>query len=334
MTSAASPSALAAHRSTAVRLDAALLAAVWLLLSVASGYRWFGPGPDYLVYQQFYGSLSLDNFYRDERFEPLFVASAWVFKYLLRSEFQLFITVLVSLSLAIKLRLIYRRTRWPLLAGLTYLMIFYMLHEYTQIRQALAIAFGLLSIEAYIERRYVRSLLFIGLGVMFQSSVAILGLGVLLSNFLVLGRLGAALGLTGIAYVAPLATTIGGALFIARFFPAFSIYVGDFLQYEPLNLASGPNILFAAMLTVTIPLVSATDRPRMMYAIMCLLAVVAFVVLLDFPVLAQRFRDIYAVFGILLAFSFPLRSFGSLAVILTIVSGLWSLSRVSDILQA
>lgn len=320
------------HSTSGLRLDVALLAVLWMLLSVASGYRWFGLGRDYILYLQFYENLGPDNFFRDDRFEPLFVASAWISKYLLHAEFQFFITMLVALSLGIKLRLIYRLTQWPLLACLTYLMMFYVLHEYTQLRQSLAIAFGLLSIDSYIRRRFVRSLLFIGIGMLFQFSIGVLGLGVLLFQLLVVGRFGMAIGIVGIASVVPLVTSISGALFIASFVPNFSVYVTDVLQYQPLNLASAPNILFAAMLLVVTPLVSPTDRARMMYLIMCLLAAVSFVALLDFPVLAQRFRDLYAVFAILLAFSFHWRSFGMIAALLMMLSGAWSLYRVGDIL--
>lgn len=303
------------------------------MLSVASGYRWFGFGRDYILYLQFYDNLGVENFFRDDRFEPMFVATAWTFKYLLQAEFQIFITMLVALSLGIKLRLIYRLTRWPLLACLTYLMMFYVLHEYTQIRQSLAIAFGLLSIDSYIRRRFVRSLVFIVIGMLFQSSIAVLGLGVILFNLLVLGRVGAAIGLVAIVSVVPTVTSVSGALFIASYVPNFSVYVTDVLQYQPLNIASGPNILFAAMLVVLTPLVSPADRARMMYLIMCLLAAVSFVALLDFPVLAQRFRELYAVFGILLAFSFQWRSFGMVGALLMLLSGGWSLYRVGDLLQ-
>lgn len=321
-----------AQSSSGLRLEVAVLAILWLTLSVASGYRWFGPGRDYIYYSEFYANLAAGNYFYDERFEPLFVATAWVFKYLLFSEFQLFIAVLVAVALGIKLQLIYRLTRWPFVACITYLMMFYALHEYTQIRQSLAIAFGLLSIHCYLERRFVWSLAWIAVGALFQSSIVVLGIGVLLFNLLALGRVAVGLGVLAVAALAGSVTSISSVLFLSAIVPNFSVYVLDALQYEPLNLASGPNLLFVAMLAVAAPLIGPSDRQRMMYLIMCLLAVVSFVVLIDFPVLAQRFRDMYAVFGILLAFSFPRRSFGTLSGALMLLAGCWSLSKVGDIL--
>lgn len=315
-----------------LRIDVAVLFIAGALLSLASGYRWFGEGRDYSNYADFYAGLGPFTYFRDERFEPLFVTSAWLSKYVFFVEFQIFISGLVALSLWIKLRLIYKNTEWPFLACITYLMTFYFLHEYTQIRQALAIAFGLLSIQSYLRRDFIGSLIYIGIGIMFQSSVAVLGIGVAVFNLVAMGWIGALIGLVAVAKLVSI--NYGGlASFAIDYIPYLTAYIDDVIDSQPLNIVSGPNIGFFVMLMIATPAVKIVDRRRVMYLIMCLLAVVSFLAFRDFPVLAQRFRDLFGVFGILLAFSFPARTYGGLAGTVIFISGAWSLYRLTDLLQ-
>ena len=318
--------------ASGVPIDVAVLAVAWLLLSVASGYRWFGPGRDYVIYAEFYSTLGPGDDFTTHRFEPLFMASAWLFKFVLAADVELFLSALIALALGIKLTLIYRLTRLPFLACLTYLASYYILHDYTQLRQAVAIAFGLLSIDQYVRGRLLPSLIFIVIGALFQSSILVLGLGVLVFNALKLGPLGAAAILFAIVELFSLVSSFAAIDLLTLVNPDFSVHVDDFVNSTPLNVASGPNVAFAAMLLITAPLISLKDRRQTMNLVMCLMAVVVFLTLSEFPTLAQRFRDVFAVFGILLAFSFPPRSFGSIAAAIMMISSLWVLYRADDVL--
>lgn len=121
---------------------------VWLVLSFAAGLRWLGYDRDYDNYLNFYQSISSDFFiFIQTRFEHGFIFLAWISYNLANLEFSLFLVLLAAIALAIKIYLFYRHPyAWILL--IAYIPNLYLLHEMTQIRAAIAIAFVYLAIES------------------------------------------------------------------------------------------------------------------------------------------------------------------------------------------
>lgn len=108
--------------------------------------RALGSGADYLDYKFFFDSLSVDTNLGDFRFEPGFVYSAMVFKFILGANYAEFVFFVVFVSLLIKLFILARQEN-ALFALAFYGIAFYPLLEYTQVRLAIATALGFLAIE-------------------------------------------------------------------------------------------------------------------------------------------------------------------------------------------
>src|SRR3569832_1054556 len=67
----------------------------------------------------------------------------------------------------LKFRLLWKRTSAPVIAAVVYLMILFPLHEYTQLRAAVALAFAYMVLVVFLDgKRFVVFLLFV-LGVFF-----------------------------------------------------------------------------------------------------------------------------------------------------------------------
>ncbi|MFQ3666814.1 MAG: EpsG family protein, partial [Sphingomonadaceae bacterium] len=131
------------------------------LLAMASGYRWFGEGRDYGDYLIFWSDIGSISLLPQSRFEPGFTWMAWAFKNL-GADYGLFASFLVLVSLGIKFAVFYRQTRWPLAAVACYLGMFFFVHEYTQLRMAVALAFALLAAVAFGNGRWINA----GLGLL------------------------------------------------------------------------------------------------------------------------------------------------------------------------
>lgn len=114
--------------------------------------RALGSGRDYLDYEFFFDSLSVDTNLGDFRFEPGFVYSAMVFKFILGANYAEFVFFVVFVSLLIKLFILVRQEN-TFFALAFYGIAFYPLLEYTQVRLAIATALGFLAIELLIADR-------------------------------------------------------------------------------------------------------------------------------------------------------------------------------------
>ena len=177
--------ALISHQNRVVWKNpkAIFLLLIWLFFSFAAGYHWFGEGRDYSEYLSFYSGLESKSFWVNIRFEPGFTFFAWVFKFYLGASYSTFYLVLVSLALGLKLHLIWRYTNSPVLAALAYLMLFYPLHEYTQIRVAVAMGFAYLAIHEGLQRKIYNALILLLLALFFHYSVVVLIVSASLFSF-------------------------------------------------------------------------------------------------------------------------------------------------------
>ena len=300
------------------------LVLLWGVLALAGGFRWFGDGLDYGEYISFYDQLGPFNPIGQTRFEPSFTLLAWLFK-LAGAPYGLFATSLVGLSLGIKFVLIQRHTQWPLLASLCYVALFYFLHEYTQIRAAVAIAFGLLASVSFARGDKVRAALWLLVGATFQSSVLALGLGFALYMALA--------SATSLIFVA--AAALLGAMLVAdvslldlasTFNPLVISYVenaGDFEtpnKYSPAVLLLVAAILFAAR-----PALRSSDTFWKLSLLMCVLALASFFALFDIAIIANRMLQLFSVYVIFLSFQFRAFEVSALAGGATLLNAAWAL---------
>lgn len=312
-----------------VGLDAtpAIFIFSWAFLSVAAGYRWFGVGVDYPDYIEWWGSLVSWSNVVEGRFETLFAALGLAFK-LLGLSFEAYSAALVAIALGIKLSLIYRHTRSPLLALICYIPLFYVLHEYTQLRAAVAIAFGLLASFAFIRGDRLVAGAWLIIGATFQSSVLALGFGFLfimaMANvWTMIGY--AAIIAAGIAYL----LTIDPLTLFATLNPLLLSYVATAQTYEPPSIFSPQNVLLVGAILAA-GRAAAADQQYRLYLVMCVLALVGFGVFYDVSVVGNRLFGLFFVFVIFLSFQSKRFDVAALAGVFTLASAAWAVRNAIE----
>lgn len=308
----------------------ALAAALALFLALAAGYRWFGAGRDYGDYLQFWNDLGPFETLGESRFEPGFVLTAWVFREL-GADYGLFASSLILLSLSIKFALLYRHCAWPLAAIASYVGLFYFLHEYTQIRVAVALAFAFLATSALAAGKPIRAGIWLLAGALFQSSILVVGLGFVL--YLALSSLRGALlmGMAALASGFLLARlSLLDLLTVAN--PLLLAYVENAADFDPPNPYGPGNLLVIATVLVSLPLaVEGRDRFFRLCLILAALAPIGFALLLPFPVVAVRLWAVFAFFVVPLAFRRLHPDLGALTMLFTLANAAWSVRNAAII---
>lgn len=310
-----------------VKSDVAAATILTLVLAFAAGNRWFGFGRDYLFYVEFYDRLGLATKITEERFEPGFTAGAWLFKYVLGLPYAAYATVLVGGTLAAKFALFFRTCRYPLVACLVYVAAFYPLHEYTQIRIAVALAFGLWGAVIAVRGRPLVGGLLIVAGAAFQSSEIVVGLGVAIALLLRLRLPVAILLCVVLAVVVPLLIPADPIAFLAQFNPLAQDYVNQ-LDVDPANFLSMANIETMLVIACMAPFaVSGRERLACLGLIMCLMSVLSYALLKDIPAFAHRFREMFALFVIPLVFCGRPTVMRQALAIVVVVASVWQLRQ-------
>lgn len=283
-------------------LEAGVATLLVAVLAIAAGNRWFGFGRDYLFYVEFYDRLGIAVGLTQERFEPSFTAGAWLFKYGLGLPYAAYATVLVGGALATKFTLVFRHCDQPLLACLVYCSAFYPLQEYTQIRVAVALAFGMAGAVAAVQRRPVLGGILILAGATFQSSEIVIGIGVAITLLLRV-RLPVALLMCGVLAVTAQALIPDDPVaFLVQFNPLAQDYINQ-LDADVPNFFSVANIsVIAVTLLALVAAIRSRDDILKMGTIMTVLSIASLIILHDIPVFAFRFRELFSVFAILVAF--------------------------------
>ena len=311
---------------------AVLLVLIWLFFSFAASYQWFGEGRDYSQYLNFYSGLEFNKFWAASRFEPGYTLLAWVFKFYLGASYSQFTLVLVSLALGLKLHLIWRYTSSPVLATLVYLMLFYPLHEYTQIRVAVAIGFAYLALHESLQRKVFNTLILFFLALIFHYSVAVMVVGACLFFFL---RQNLYLFVLGVVLAFMLLASLR-----LQFFTTFLNELNP-LTYAYLKNAEyaiRPNLLSLSIILFFITLVSSSffQRPwrddyAYLWFFLSIMGMISFVLLIDSPVFAHRVKEVFLVSSIFLTFRLRSLSLGSaVPAMLMIMNGVWVLYRAIE----
>jgi len=283
-----------------IRRHIVAIAPLAAFFAIAAGYRYFGEGLDYLSYLTVYNDIRLEDTLDIVRFEPGFVLAAWVAKFWLGLDYAAFAAVLITVSLLIKFQL-FSQYRHPILTVLFYLCCWYPLHEYTQIRVAVALSLGLLAANFLFQGRLVAFAIVMSLATTFHASALILALA--LPAAYVAARLRLPLVIGAITALA-----VGGAGLSATVFAVaaqFNTLVDNYvtnLDGNTVNILSGANLLTAACLVSILFSRSLKTRQDVTFFILVLLGLASAVALQSAPVFSHRIKEMFLVFLVPLAF--------------------------------
>lgn len=284
-----------------------VLVAMWAVLSLAAGQQWFGDSPDLPNYLFYYQTIGPFFDLANSRFEYGFQIISWLWSNLGLGYESLFV-LMAGVSLGCKFYLFERYLRSPILAAVSYILGFYLLHEYTQIRAAVGIGFALLGIHAMLGRRWWMFVVFTIAGILFHYSMVVMPLIALGARqikgrvVIIVGALILVAGSTVLPAIQQLIVDV-----FSQFNPLTTAYV-----YNDLN-ADGANILsFASVMTVgiivwmvAIPSTFENEYTRVFFG-MTLMSYLSLVLLRDSLELALRLRDALAVGIIFLVFREPI----------------------------
>lgn len=137
-------------------------------LVLFAGFKPSGFDRDYYNYYNYFIEGDIDWF----RFEPFFNVIVILVNYL-GLPFYIFLTIISLISIYIKYKFIRALSSSALFSLLVYISFFYILHDLTQIRVALALSFILISVYFFLDKKHKISLFFMFAGVLFHYSVLI-----------------------------------------------------------------------------------------------------------------------------------------------------------------
>lgn len=147
-----------------LRVEGLLAAA----LVVAAGLRLLGRDNDYAAYQAIYQEVFAGQF---GHYERLFEWLAYVSGHLLGLPFGGFLLLCAALAVPPKLIAFHRYAANFTLAVAGYVLIYWVLHDMTQIRAGLALGFGALAFGLLQERRWLLAALCYAVSVGFHNSM-------------------------------------------------------------------------------------------------------------------------------------------------------------------
>lgn len=283
-----------------------VLVAMWAVLSLAAGQQWFGDSPDLPNYLYYYNTIGPFFDLANSRFEYGFQFLAWSWSNLGLGYTSLFV-LLSGFSLGCKFYLFERYLSSPVMAAVSYILAFYLLHEYTQIRAAVGIAFALLGVHALLGRRWIAFAFFTILGILFHYSMVVMPLVALGSRqikgraVVVLGALVLIAGSTVLPAVQQLIVDLFSALN-----PLTTAYVYNDLNTDSANILSFASIMTVGILgwTIAMPTTFREEYLRVFFG-MALTSYLSLVLLRDSLELALRLRDALATGLVFLIFREP-----------------------------
>lgn len=276
---------------------------VLFLLSYSVAFSVFGVGRDYNNYSSFYSEIGPRLDLREFRYEPGFVLFAWMAKNVLGFDFRWFLFVATVLALGIKIWLINRHTKYPLLVFFVYALVFMPIFEHTQIRLAVGISFSYFGLLLFVLGRRRSGLVGMVFGVLFHYTLVLIIVFGLLHWILSSGKL--LLSTVSFGIVSSLAVLV------------VFLYSDSLLLLNPLlanyvELADEANVpvffsVFNMMLMLPILVLLYSyirfgyDGAGVFYW-MSVASLICFLFFTSVPVVAQRLRDLLG-FSILFWFS-------------------------------
>jgi hypothetical protein len=304
---AALSSAVSGTGSAAVRISPSviILCMVATVFGVVAGYGLFGRSPDYLSYRSIYDQLRPHDLLSNYRFERGYMLTSWFCKFYLGMDFPQFYSLLASLSLLLKFRLLWRRVSAPLLAAAIYLVGFFPLAEYTQLRSAVAFAFAFTAMDEYLNGRWLLAIVLFVVATLFHSTALALAGGaiavllvrnrtpIVAAGFFTLIGLGASLLVSAAMHV------------LQRINPLAWTYVHKALMNQPPNLLSGENILLLLLIVSSAIFLRPWQHRRDgFFYYLSFWSLIAYAALLRIPVFAHRISEAFIFSCFFFAFRF------------------------------
>lgn len=302
-----------------------VLALICLIASLAAGNRWLGWGKDYEQYLIAYNAISPTFLFGNTRFEIGYEISGWFFAIVIGSPFAAFYVALCLLSLSIKFYLFNRYSGSPLLATVVYLLLFYPIHEYTQIRAAVAISFGFAAIHFLIERKWLVAVILAALSILFHSSaIALVALGAV--AVLIPRRVGiVAIPVIAVVLlvVSAAASNVLSSVFVT-INPLVFNYLDNVAASEAINIFSVSNILMATSITLMFVFrFYSKDDYTLPFLFLSVFGFVFLVILRSSPVLALRTSEIMMLSVVFAGIRLPLNGQTLIVRALLFVNGVW-----------
>lgn len=156
-----------------------IIYALTAVLILFAGLRAAGVDRDYKNYQYYFSVipeiqyLVLDpkTYFAAVSIEPSFMLFASITKLFTYNGLPFLIFVYASISISLKIESILKISDRPILTTLLYFSTIFMLQDMTQIRVGIALGFAFLSIVASNERKLIKYIIFILIGIFFHYSV-------------------------------------------------------------------------------------------------------------------------------------------------------------------
>lgn len=271
-----------------------LLFILCVFLAHASSSNLFGFSRDYFEYKYYYDTISGDFYVTDTRFEPGFHVISWIFKNWLGANMSALVFFLVLTSLGIKFVLFRKYLNQPLFALLLYLIIFFPIHEYTQYRVGVSLAFGYWAVHKILEKKYLLAAALFIASLSFHYSSILLPLITLAITFtgwrlslisiFVIGVIGPAfLNATGIISVDLLQTLN----------PLSSSYLENKAMIDDVSILSINNILLIfSIIGYLIAKIYNRSKYHQVFLIIAILCFIPIILMPNSPIIAQRSKEV------------------------------------------
>lgn len=295
-------------------------------LAVLSGYRLLGEGSDYDSYFLYYLTVTEYLSANVSRFEIGFEYWSWFAANTMYLPFPVFFAITAFVALYVKFDLIRKYAYAPVFAILTYVVLFYPAHEYTQIRVAVALAFSYLGIFKLYERSYVMAALSFAVAVAFHASAVVV-------IVIAAGAMFIPLHLTMIGFfIAAVAVLLYGDLvnaLILRFF-TFNNTIERIIDNPDafqVNLLSVTNLCLAMTTGLCVAGGAYQGRLGRTFLTMSISAFAFLYLFQSSPILAQRIKEMLFLAILFLAYR-PISNPAMLAArVFLVLGGAWSLYR-------
>lgn len=306
-----------------------VLAALCLVASLAAGNRWLGWGKDYEQYLIAYNTISPTFLFGNTRFELGYEITAWFFAIIAGLPFSVFYVFLCTVALALKFYLFDKYLSSPVFAAFVYMLMFFPVHEYTQIRAAVAISFGFAAIHCIIGRKWLFAAGLSMVSVLFHSSAIVLvslgAVAVLIPRRL--GTVAMPAIIIALLIVSAVASAALGSTF-ATINPLFYSYLDNVDASQAINIFSVSNFLvITVLLLMFVFRFHVQDNYVFPFLLLPVFGFVFLIVFRSSPVLALRTSEIMMLSIIFAGFRLPLSDKTLVVRGLLLINGAWLIYR-------
>ncbi len=309
---------------TGIQPGAVFLLLLAVVFAAAAGYGWFGESRDYANYVGVYDALMRHDTFASYRFERGYIYLSWFCKFYLGMDFAQYYMFLACTSLLLKFRLLWKHTSAPVIAAVVYLMVLFPLHEYTQLRAAVALAFAYTAMDAYLDGKRFTAVLLLVVGVLFHATAMALAAAALFVLFVAKRSPVLAAALFSVVAVV-------GYLLISKFMnvleaanPLVAKYVDQAFLNEPPNVFSGQNILlFALIVSSAIFLRPWQVRKDGFFFYLSFWTLITYVALLKIPAFAHRISEAFIFPCLLFPFRFDDLHQSRIPSVMAVLTGGW-----------